>query len=302
MRRLTRYDRIVLFREGLPVKIARKVYKEVKLDMNKVETFQRSMLFNEVVKAAINQNHADADFYHLGLRGNQEPQAKETISAILKRPEWKPPTPAKAEAIPPTQSPSTRLNAGEDVMVGLLEEMLVLRINIQQRWADQESRSPNRMAIKVPFADAIGPMTGLNERTCFWCGNEGHIKTRCLDDQNSVVNQIIHLQGADPRTRLGQQGCGGPIVPLPKESRLWQQVWVDRESRKLESTIQQHERIQEVTEVRKGPETTPVGNLRQLRLEETKTDPRNLLVGVTVVTGRTDRGTRLTCKQGQEQD
>ena len=62
MRRLTRYDRMVLFLEGLPVKIARKVYEDVKLDTKKLETFERSGVFNEVVEAALNHNRTDADF------------------------------------------------------------------------------------------------------------------------------------------------------------------------------------------------------------------------------------------------
>ena len=271
MRRLTRYDRMVLFLEGLPVRIAGKVYEWVKLDTKKLETFERSGVFNEVVEAALNDNRADADFDRLGLCAKQEPQAKETISAILKRPEWKPPTPANAEATPPTQAPPMRPNAGEDVMVGLLEEMRDLRIYVQQRWVEQEGQSPNQVAREAPFAAAAGPMTGMNESMCFWCENEGHIKTRCPDYQNSLANRTIHFQGAHPRTRLGSEGCGGPIVPLPKESGLWQQVWVDRERRKPESAMQQHGRIEEVPEVSMGPETTPAGKLRQLRLEETKT-------------------------------
>ena len=218
----------------------------------------------------------------MGLRANQEP-AKETISAILKRPEWKPPTPANAEVIPPTQAPPTRPNASEDVMVGLLEEMRDLRIYVQQKWAEQEGPSPNQIARKAPFAAAAGPITGLCESTCFWCGNEGHIKTRCPDYLNSLANQMIHLQGADPRTRLGPQGCGGPIVPLPKESGLWQQVWVNRERRKPESAMQQQGRIEEVTEVSMGPEMTPAGKLRQLRLEVTRTHPQTPFVGALTV-------------------
>ena len=101
---------------------------------------------------------------------------------------------------------------------------------------------------------------------------------RCLDYRISLANRMIHLQGADLRTRLGPQGAGGPIVPLPKESSLWQQVWVDRERRKPESAMQQHGRIEEVTEVSMGPETTPAGKLRQLRLEETKTHPQTSFV------------------------
>ena len=181
MRRLTRYDRMVLFLEGLPVRIVRKVYEGVKLETKKLETFERSRVFNEVVEATLNRNHADADVDRLGLRAKQEPQAKETISAILKRLEWKPPTPANAEATSPTQTPPTRPNAGKVVMVGLLEEMRDLRIYVQQRWAEQEGRSPKQVARKAPFAAAAGPMMGMNESTCFWCGNEGHIKTRCPD-------------------------------------------------------------------------------------------------------------------------
>ena len=122
---------MVLFLKGLPVKIARKVYEDVKLDTRKLETFERSGVFTEVVEATQNHNRADADFDRLRLRAKQEPQAKETISAILKRPEWKLPTPANTEATPPTQAPPTRPNAGEDVMVGLLEEMRDPSIYVQ---------------------------------------------------------------------------------------------------------------------------------------------------------------------------
>ena len=126
-------------------------------------------------------------------------------------------------------------------------------------------------------------MTGMNESTCFWCGNEGHIKTTCLDYQNSLANRMIHLQGADPRMRLGLQGCGRPIVPLLRESGLWQLVWVNRERRKLESGMQQQGRIEEVMEVSLGPETAPAGKLRQLRLEETRNHPQTPFVGALTV-------------------
>ena len=124
---------MALFLDRLPVKIARKVYEEVKLDTKKLETFERSAVFNEVVEAALNHNRADADFNRLGLHATQEPQAKEMISARLQGAERKPPTPANAEVIPPTPTPPTRQNAGEDVMMGLLEEMRDLRIYVQQR-------------------------------------------------------------------------------------------------------------------------------------------------------------------------
>ena len=282
IRRLMRYDRMVLFLEGLPVKIARKVYEDVKLDTKKLETFEGSGVFNEVVEAALNHNRADADYDRLGLRANQEP-AKEPISAILKRPEWKPPTPANAEVIPPTQAPPARPSVGEDVMVGHLEEMRDLRIYVQQRWTEQEGRSPNQISRKAPFAAAAGSITGMSENMCFWCGNEGHIKTRCPDYENSLANRMIHFQEADPRTRLGLQGCGGPIVPLPKESGLWQQVWVNRERRNPESAIQQQGRIEQVTEVSMGPEAAPAGKLRQLRFEETRTYPQTPFVGALTI-------------------
>ena len=163
-------------------------------------------------------------------------------------------------------------------MVVLLQEMLDLRIYVQQRWAEQEGQSPNQVARKDPCAAASGPMTGMNQSTCFCCGNEGHIKTRCPDYQKSLANRMIRLQGADQRTRLVPQGCGGPILPLPKESGLWQQVWVNRERRKPESAMQQQGRIEEVTEVSVGPETTPAGKLRHLRLGETKTHPQTPFV------------------------
>ena len=65
LRKLTRYDRMVLLLQRLPVKIARKVYEDVKLDTKKLATFERSGVFNKVVEAALNHNHADAEFYRL---------------------------------------------------------------------------------------------------------------------------------------------------------------------------------------------------------------------------------------------
>ena len=58
---------------------------------------------------------------------------------------------------------------------------------------------------------------------------------------------------------------------------------MDRERRKLESAMQQHGRIGEVTELSMGPETMPSGRLRQLRLEETKTHPQTPFVGVLTI-------------------
>ena len=164
-----------------------------------------------------------------------------------------------------------------------MEEMRDLRIYVQQRWAEQEGQSPNQFARTATFAAAAGPMKGINESTYFWWGNEGHIKTRCQDYQNSLANRMIHLQGADPRTRLGQQRAGGPIVRLTKESRLWQHVWVDRERRKPESVMQQHGRIQEVTEVSLGPETMLTGKFLQLRLEGVRTHLQTLFVGALTI-------------------
>ena len=62
IRRLTRYNRMELFLEGFLVKIARKVYEEMKLDMKKLETFEWAGMFNEVVKGALNYNRSNADF------------------------------------------------------------------------------------------------------------------------------------------------------------------------------------------------------------------------------------------------
>ena len=98
------------------------------------------------------------------------------------------------------------------------------------------------------------------------------------DYQNSLVNRMIHLQAADPRTRLGLQGCGGPIVLLLKDLGFWQQILVDREQRKPEFAIQQHGLIDVVKEVSMDPETTPAGKLRQLRHKETTTHPETPLL------------------------
>ena len=142
------------------MKIARKVYKEVNLETKKLETFERLGVFNEVVETVLNHNGADAYFDRLGLRANQEPQANKTILALLKRTEWKPPTPANPEVIPPTQAPPTRPSVGVDMMVGLKEEMRDQRIYVQQSWAEQEGWSPNQIAIKAHLPPPPGRRRG----------------------------------------------------------------------------------------------------------------------------------------------
>ena len=247
--------------------------------MKKLETVEQSRAFNEVVEATLSHNRADTHFDRLGLHANQEPEAKVTISAIHKRAEWTPPTPANTEVIRPMKVPATRPSVRKEVMVGLLVEMRDLRINMQQKWAEQEDRSPKRIARQAPVAAAAGMMTGMNVSTCFWWGNEGHKKTRCPDYQNSLTNRMIHPQGADPRTILGPQGCGGPIVPSLKDLSLWQQFWVNRERRKPESAMQEQRRIEEVTEVSTGQETMPAGKLRKLGLKEKMPHPQTPFVG-----------------------
>ena len=130
MWRLTRYDRMVLILEGLLVRIARKIYEGVKLETKKLGTFEQLGVFNEVIEVALNHNRADANFDRLGLRVKQEPQAKETMLAILKGQQCMLPTPAKTEVTRPTQALPTRPNAGKDLMVGPLEEMRDLRIYV----------------------------------------------------------------------------------------------------------------------------------------------------------------------------
>ena len=58
---------------------------------------------------------------------------------------------------------------------------------------------------------------------------------------------------------------------------------MDRERRKPDSAMQQHGRIEEVTEVSMGSETTLAGKLRQLRLEATRSHPQTPFVGALTV-------------------
>ena len=49
---------------------------------------------------------------------------------------------------------------------------------------------------------------------------------------------IVHfLDRADQKTRLGQLGGDGVVVPLPESSGLWQKDWVERERKKTESEM-----------------------------------------------------------------
>lgn len=56
----------------------------MKLDTKKLETFEWSRVFDDVVKATLNNNLADINVDRVALHTDRQPQMKEMFSVILK--------------------------------------------------------------------------------------------------------------------------------------------------------------------------------------------------------------------------
>src|SRR5437588_4681924 len=65
---------------------------------------------------------------------------------------------------------------------------------------------------------------------------------------------------------MGPHGSGGPVVPLPEYSGMWQRAWVERERQRPESQMHQGGRIEDITQ--QAGSDRPAGKVRNLTLEE----------------------------------
>src|SRR5437588_8829828 len=68
-RRLTEFDRVVLFLQGLPDSLVEKIYLKVSLDVNDPDTFGREGCFKEAVEAALAFNRTATDVAEIRALG-----------------------------------------------------------------------------------------------------------------------------------------------------------------------------------------------------------------------------------------
>jgi hypothetical protein len=296
--RLTGYEQVVLFLQGMPEGLVGKIYSQVKLDIDDPSTFVREGCFKEAIDVALTLNRTAADVNRLqalgiGARVEQQENLRvnEVVRKLIQNPERKPVIPAIVKISEPTpellQAPKPNW---EDRMGDLEKEMQELRIYRQQMQQGSlyiPTTQPNIQAMPFPSrprylgSQPYRPSTnqlpvggssggGMNPRGCRWCGEEGHIKVRCSDYQKSLAEGVVHyLDHADMKTRMGPHGSGGTVVPLPEYSGVWQRAWVERERQKSESQMHQERHAEEVRQAsgQSGVEQS-AGKVRNLTLEE----------------------------------
>jgi len=306
-RGLTEYDRVVLFLQGLPDGLVEKIYLKVSLDVDDPDTFAREGCFKEAVEAALAFNWRAADVAKIrplgagtvGGQPEERRQATQPAMRILQRPEQSPqapPVPPKV-ARPPEAQPQPPQPDWDGLMGELGKTMQELRIHRQQMQAGGYGYVESQPVTR-PFASVAPPRQcyqpypqyqqyqsqtanqagGMNLRGCRWCGEEGHIKLRCPDYQRNLAEGAVHhLDHGDTKTRMGPHGSGGPVVPLPEYSGMWQRAWVERERQRPESQMHQGGRIEDITEQAGGD--GPAGKVRNLTLEEVSPRWETPLVG-----------------------
>ena len=97
----------------------------------------------------------------------------------------------------------------------------------------------------------------------------GHRRAACFDYQRGLREGIIHYTDGDTRAKMGPVGGGGPVIPLPEISRLWQKTWVNSSRQRTESQgtvpTTSGDRIVEV-------DNGTTGEVRAMMLEYTPTE------------------------------
>src|SRR5437588_2269479 len=95
----------------------------------------------------------------------------------------------------------------------------------QYKSGTQYNRNQNQTTETIP----------VNDQGCHWCGMNGHRRGACFDYKRAISEGIIHYTDSDSRVEMGLPGGGGPIIPLPQVSRMWQKTWVDNSRQRMEA-------------------------------------------------------------------
>ena len=268
--RLTVFDQMICFLQGLPDNSATKIFEDMKFDVDEPATFSANGGFSGAVTIALMMTRKKANVSKmqelriLTEEQNQTPHTteirilrnlnavKETANPNLRNA----PQPQPQVQTPQLQMQEKIWSDQMETLKCELEEMRLfqqsamspgMQRGFQQRNNNsymRDNRGENR---NLPTTEFIP----VNDRGCRWCGLNNHRKIACYD-YNKVLRQgmVRFIDEADSRTRMGLMGSGGPLVPLPEAAGVWQKTWVANMRQRTESqaTVPATNRIVEVNE------------------------------------------------------
>ena len=266
--RLTAFDQMICFLQGLPDNTATKIFEDMKFDMDEPATFSANGGFSGAVTIALTMTMKKANvskMQELRILTEERNQTPHTETRILRNPNATKETanqnPQNAQAPQPQaqMQPQTQEKKWSDQMETLKRELEELRLfqqsamslgmqrGFQQRNNNSYMRDNQGENRNLPRIESIP----VNDRGCRRCGLNNHRKIACYDYNKALREGMVHfIDEADSRTRMGPMGSGGPLVPLPEAAGVWQKVWVANMRQRTESqaTVPATDRIVEVNE------------------------------------------------------
>ena len=253
--RLTVFDQMICFLQGLPDNIATKIFEDMRLDVDEPASFNILGGFSKAVAMALTMTRKKANvskMYELKiLTGEQRIKGKEQVQSqqypmapvtrILKHPD-------SENAVQTSEAPlqnqemqeAGQLHDQMEMLKRELEELKLFRQSamplLSSQPGGQRGYQPRNNYSQenrnMPATESIP----VNDRGCRWCGLNNHRKHSCYEYTKALKEGTVHYADeADLRTRMGPMGSGGPLVPLPEAAGVWQKVWVSNMRQRTES-------------------------------------------------------------------
>jgi len=238
--RLTVFDHMICFPQGLPDNMATKIFEDMRLEVDEPASFNTTGGFSKAVTMALTMTRKKANvskIYELKiLTGEQKDKGKDqaqsqqhsaaTVTRILKHPN-------PGNGTPETQKPDQEKKKPD----GLPDRMEVLKRELEELKLFRQSAMP-------PLNSQAGRQRGYQQRNnylqdnrnkpatestpvddpgCKWCGLNNHRKHSCYEYTLALKEGTVHYTDeADIRTRMGPMGSGGPLIPQPESAGVWQ--------------------------------------------------------------------------------
>ena len=204
--RLTAFDQMICFLQGLPDNTARKIFEDMKFDVDEPATFSANGGFSGAVTIALTMTRKEANvskMQELRILTEEQNQTPHTEIRILRNPkDAKETANQNPQSAPQSQpQPQTQVKKWSDQMETLEREMEEMRLfqqsamspgmqrGFQQRNNNsyiRDNRGENR---NLPTTESIP----VNDRGCWWRGLNNHRKIACYDYNRMLREGMVHF-------------------------------------------------------------------------------------------------------------
>ena len=242
--RLTVFDQMICFLQGVPDSIATRIFEDMRLDADEPASFNTEGGFSKVITIALMMTRKKANvskMYELEMLTGEKKDVGEGQIPFLRQPAENGTRILKSRNLgngtPESPLPEQDMRKHEelhnqmDILKRELEEIKLFRQSAMpllygQAGGQREYQQRNNYLEEnrnMPATESIP----VNVRGCWWCGLNNHRKHTCYDYNKALKEGTVHYaDAADLRTRMGPIGSGGPLVRLPEAAGVWQKVWV----------------------------------------------------------------------------